>query len=149
MMSKKTASDGRRLKQNRFYPRKGHESRRQFALRNAKSTRPSHACGNKLVVSLRTKILLVGNTLKAERRPFGHLTVANDKNEDLEQRLQNYAQHMVRIQQTEAQQISQFEQQRIQMQYEIKRMHFEVDELRRQRSDPDAVRDQTNAVRSG
>lgn len=52
----------------------------------------------------------------------------------LEQRLQHYAQHKTLWQQSAAQYISQFEQHRIHMEYDIVCTEFDMGELRRQRS---------------
>lgn len=53
-------------------------------------------------------------------------------NAELERKSQDYAQHLALMQQSAAQHISMSEQQSIRMQYEIGRIKFEMDDLRRQ-----------------
>lgn len=57
---------------------------------------------------------------------MNHLQTAIEKSAELEQQLDNYTQHMAMMQQQAAALFSQFEQQRIQMQYDIVRMQFEI-----------------------
>lgn len=63
-----------------------------------------------------------------------YLNVAIDERPELGYPLQNNTQHMAVMQQTAAQRTSLFEQQRIQVQYGIGRMQYEMNDWRRQRS---------------
>lgn len=71
----------------------------------------------------------IGMAAKQNADLLGHLCVANEKDTEFEQRQQNSAQNMMRMQQQSARQGSQFDQQRIQVQYDIYRMDFELDDL--------------------
>lgn len=67
---------------------------------------------------------------KTNADQFGHFRAAIEKNEEVDQRLDNCVQHMAMMQYSAAQRTSQFEQQRVQMQCDIVRTQFEMDDFR-------------------